>query len=67
MSANKMAAVPAMTLAMATTSLLAAGTGMEAAPSKALREKMAQLHAYMAQCRRSDRPSDSAAPAPHQH
>jgi hypothetical protein len=56
MRAKKLVAVLAMTLALATTSLLAAETGMDAAPGKAMREKMAQAHADMAQCLRSDRP-----------
>jgi hypothetical protein len=99
MRAKKLVAVLAMTLALATTSLLAAEPGMDAVPSKAMREKMAQVHSDMAQCLRSDKPmaecqaamraahesvmgkgmgmkngcgmmdkpSDSAAPAPHQH
>ncbi len=56
MRAEKLLAVLAMSLALATTSLLAAGTGMDTAPSKAKREKMAQAHADMAQCLRSDKP-----------
>jgi hypothetical protein len=56
MKAKKLVAVLAMTLALATTSLLAAEPGMDAAPSKAMREKMAQLHADMAQCLKSDKP-----------
>lgn len=97
MKAKKLVTVLAVTLALATTSLLAAEPGMDAAPSKAMREKMAQAHANMAQCLRSDKPmgecqaamraahgsmmgmdmkkgcgmmdkpSDAAAPAPHQH
>ncbi len=99
MRAKKLVAVLAMTLALASTSLLAAEPGMDAAPGKAMREKMAQVHADMAQCLKSDKPmaecqaamraahesmmgkgmdmkkgcgmmdkpSDTAAPAPHQH
>jgi hypothetical protein len=55
MRAKKLVAVLAVTLALATTSLLAAEPGMDAAPSKAMREKMAQVHADMAQCLRSDK------------
>jgi len=103
MSPKKLLAVLAMSLAMAASSLDAAEPGTDAAPSKAMREKMAQVHADMAQCLRSDKsmgecqaamraahesvmgkgmgmgmgmkkgcgmmdqPSDTAAPAPHQH
>lgn len=104
MSPKKLLAVLAMSLAMAASSSLAAEPGMDAAPSKAMREKMAQVHADMAQCLKSDKPmgecqaamraahesvmgkgmgmpgmgmkkdctmmvkpSDTAAPAPHQH
>ena len=54
MRAKKLIAVLAMTLALGTASLLAAEPGMDAAPSKAMRQKMAQVHADMAQCLRSD-------------
>lgn len=54
MRAKKLVAVLAVTLALATTSLLAAERGTDTAPSKAMREKMAQVHADMAQCLRSD-------------
>ena len=56
MRAKKLIAVLAMTLALGTASLLAAEPGMDAAPSKAMRQKMAQVHADMAQCLRSDKP-----------
>lgn len=55
MRTKKLVAVLAVTLALATTSLLAAEPGMDAAHSKAMREKMAQVHADMAQCLRSDK------------
>jgi hypothetical protein len=56
MGPKKLVGVLALTLAMAATSLLAAEPGMDPAASKAMREKMAQVHADMAQCLRSDRP-----------
>jgi len=56
MRAKKLVAVLAVTLALATTSLLAAEPGMDAAPSKAMRVKMAQVHADMALCLRSAKP-----------
>jgi hypothetical protein len=70
MRAKKLVAVLAVTLALATTSLLAAEPGMDAAPSKAMREKMAQVHAGMDMkkgCGMMGKPSDTAAPAPNQH
>lgn len=48
--------VGVLALAMAATSLLAAEPAMDAPASKAMREKMAQVHADMAQCLRSDKP-----------
>ena len=56
MGVKKRVAVLAIGLAMAATSLVAAEPGMDAAPGKAMREKMAQVHADMAQCLRSARP-----------
>jgi hypothetical protein len=65
MRATKLVAVLAMTLALATASLLAADPGMDAAPSKAMRVKMAQVHADMALCLRSAKPMAECQAAMH--